>query len=733
MQRILTISNRLPISIAKRKGKLHYSHSAGGLATGLSSFHQADKNLWIGWPGIITNNVLEKQEIEAKLKSDDMYPVFLTKNQIEKYYEGFSNKTIWPLFHYFSQYAVYEKKFWETYRHVNNIFCNKVIKYAKSDDIIWIHDYQLMLLPELIRSHLPDALIGFFLHIPFPSFELFRTLPWRSEILNGILGADLVGFHTYDYARHFISAVTRLLGIEHTFGKLSLEDRTIKVDSFPMGIDYDKFSNASKNPAIKNLVEKFLKKVGNQKVLLSVDRLDYSKAITQRLKAFNLFMEKNPDFHEKVTLILIVSPSRSRVKHYRELKEQVDELVGFINGKYGTIGWTPIWYLYRNFAFPMLSALYNVADVALITPYRDGMNLIAKEYIACKSDGKGVLILSEMAGSADELGDAIKINPNDVDDIERALHEALKMPADEQVRRNRQMKNKLKRYDIHRWTKDFVYSLQQIKEERTKKAKKRITPQARQKLINHYNSSERRLIFLDYDGTLVKFSNEPGKAIPDKELLDLLNNLAASPYNEVVIISGRNKATLQEWFGELNIGLVAEHGALLRNKGNEWMSIESLKQDWKKEIYPFFEHFVDRTPGSFIEKKEFSLVWHYRKADPELGELRARDLVDTLVHLTANLNLQVLEGNKVIEVKNSGINKGRAALQWINKENWDFIFALGDDWTDEDLFKVLPKDAYSIKVGFTSSAAKCNVKTVQEVRELLNGLIMEKTNNESVE
>ncbi len=726
MRRMLIISNRLPISVTKNKNNLNYTPSTGGLATGLSSFYQTYESVWIGWPGIITHKADEQQSIISRLKKENMLPIFLSRYQIEKYYEGFSNKTIWPLFHYFTQYAIYDNHLWEAYCHVNEIFCDEVLKIARSDDIIWIHDYQLMLLPGLIRAKLPETTIGFFLHIPFPSFEMFRTLPWRNEILNGLLGADLIGFHTYDYVRHFLSALTRLLGLDSTLGKLLFEDRTIKIDSFPMGIDYQKFSNGAQQKSVINEIKKVQKQVGDQKVILSIDRLDYTKAIPPRLKAYDLFLKENPQYRKKVILILVAVPSRSKVEHYRKLKEEVDELVGRINGEYGTFGWTPIWYLYRSLQFPSLSALYNLADIAMVTPFRDGMNLIAKEYIASKTDGRGVLILSEIAGASDELGEAIQINPNDIENIKQALEEAIVMPADEQIRCNREMQKKLERYNVKRWAEDFIGSLLEIKQDQHKIAAKKMNTQTRRNLVAEYRQAEKRLIFLDYDGTLVSFNKVPDKAIPDSELLTKIKDLASSPKNEVVIISGRDKATLDGWFGELNISLVAEHGAWLRFQGKPWRTIGILDRDWKKEIYPILELYVDRTPGALIEQKEFSLAWHYRNADTGLGELRSRQLLDMLLYLTANLELQVLEGSKVIEVKNLGINKGKAAQQWISKDNWDFILAIGDDWTDEDLFKVIPSTGYSFKVGFTSTAAKFNIKSVIEVRQLLNELLEER-------
>ncbi|MBN2011217.1 bifunctional alpha,alpha-trehalose-phosphate synthase (UDP-forming)/trehalose-phosphatase [candidate division KSB1 bacterium] len=727
MSRTIIVSNRLPVNVSKRDGSLHFSQSMGGLATGLASFYKSHGSLWLGWSGYITSKIDEKKYITERLNKDHMHPVFLTRHQIESYYEGFSNNTIWPLFHYFTEHTVYDKSTWEYYKLVNKLFFEEVKHIIKPGDTIWVHDYQLMLLPGMIRQEFPDVRIGFFLHIPFPSFELFRTLPWRNYILEGILGADLIGFHTYDYVRHFLSATSRLLGLEHTLGKIHMDGRIVKIDSFPMGIDYDKFANACNDQYVQKEIDRITKNLQNQTVILSIDRLDYTKAIPQRLRAFEIFLENNPQYYEKIKLILVAVPSRSKVEHYQNLKIEVDELVGRINGNYGRLGWTPIWYLFRGLRFPILTALYNVADIALVTPFRDGMNLIAKEYIASKTCHPGVLILSEMAGAADELGEAIRINPNDIESIRQALEQALEIPHDEQIQRNQEMQSKLKRYDIHRWANDFVGSLNEIRDQQLKATAKLINTQVRRKIVDHYKKSSSRLIFLDYDGTLVSFQKSPDRATPDSQLIQLLQSLASDQSNEVVIISGRDKETLDAWFGELPLNLVAEHGAWLRETGQKWTTIESLKQDWKKDIFPIMQLFEDRTPGSLLERKTFSLAWHYRKADPGLGEMRARELVDTLSYMTSNMDLQILEGSKVIEVKNIGINKGRAALKWIVRQEWEFIFAVGDDWTDEDMFQVIPDHQYAVKVGLSATKANYNIRKTHDVRTLLNALIGDST------
>lgn len=725
MERLLIVSNRLPISVHKRKGELDFESSVGGLATALGSFYKSYNCLWIGWPGISLERIEgEQKDIKARLMSENCYPVFLSQQDIEDYYHGFSNRTIWPLFHYLTFYTVYREDLWQAYQRVNEAFSNAIMEVAQPDDIIWIHDYHLMLLPRLLREGLPRASIGFFLHIPFPSFEMFRLLPWRKEILEGLLGADLVGFHTYEYMGHFLASLRRLFGYEATLGQILTEERVVKADVFPLGIDYEHFSTAAREPRTKAEITKFRKKLGNRKVILSIDRLDYTKGIPQRLKAFDTFLERNPEYKERLTFIIALAPSRTEVGDYMLLKKQIDELVGAINGKHGTIGWVPIWYLHHSLPFHSLIALYNIADIALVTPLRDGMNLVAKEYLATKRDGKGVLILSETAGAAKELGEAIIINVNNEEELVQALEKALAMPKGEQLRHNRMMQRRLQRYTARRWAEEFIDRLLYTRRLQQEMKARELSDEAKGELISQFQKSQRRLLLLDYDGTLVPFSEKPEEAKPGEELIRLLQELANNPKNGVVLISGRDKDTLERWFGGLEIGLVAEHGVRIKERGKEWET-EALRSDWKRQLRPILELWMDRTPGSFIEEKGYSLVWHYRKADPGLGELRARELEGNLSGLTANLNLHVLEGSKVIEVKNASIDKGRAASRWISRKGWDFIMAIGDDRTDEDLFKALPPTAWSLKVGFSASAAKFNLGSSGEATALLKELVEE--------
>lgn len=727
MGKTIIISNRLPVKVQRQEDDLEFTTSEGGLATGLSTVFKSGKNKWIGWPGLYTQDEHEKKIINKKLGEENMLPVFLSEEEIRDYYEGFSNGTLWPNFHYFTEYAIYEQELWESYVKVNYKFAKEAIKIAEPGDTIWIHDYQLLMVPQMIRRKLPNTSIGFFQHIPFPSYEIFRLLPWRKELVLGVLGADLIGFHTYDDMRHFLSAVSRIAGINSLHGHLELKGRRITVDSFPMGIDYEKYANIAKTSETKNKITMFRASLGQQKLMLSIDRLDYSKGITQRLHAFELFLEKYPEYRERVSILMVVVPSRDQVEKYKELKEEIDEMVGRINGSYGRINWTPIHYFYRSFSLESLSAFYCMADVALVTPMRDGMNLVCKEFIASKLDKKGVLILSEMAGASRELSDALLINPNDVNAIVESMHHALTMPVSEQVKRNTIMQRSLKRYNVHHWVSLFMDRLADIKKLQKTMATKQIDKQTFEHILAQYKEAANRLIFLDYDGTLAPFIVDPALSKPDVKIKRIIQGFVHDPKNHLVIISGRDKNILEKWLGAYEVDIIGEHGVWLKEKGKGWRTISQLRNDWKEEMRHVMELYVDRTPGSFIEEKDYSLVWHFRKVETGLGELRSRELTEHLSYLAINNSLQVIEGDKNVEVKNIEINKGRAASLWLEKYPANFVLAIGDDWTDEDTFKVMPNEAVTIKVGLGNSAAKYSIPSHVEVLNLLQLLSTEKS------
>ncbi|MFD2247329.1 bifunctional alpha,alpha-trehalose-phosphate synthase (UDP-forming)/trehalose-phosphatase [Pontibacter ruber] len=723
MAKLIIVSNRLPVKLQEKEGKLTYKPSEGGLATGLGSIYKEGDNIWIGWPGMVVEDAEKQQQIHEDLHKESMHPVFLSEAEIKEFYEGFSNETLWPTFHYFSQYAIYDQNLWETYVEVNQKFCDEVVAQAGPEDTIWVHDYQLLLLPSMLREKLPDATIGFFLHIPFPSYEVFRLLPWRKEILEGMLGADLLGYHTYDDMRHFLSSVNRIIGHGSMHGWINTGSRSLLVDSFPMGIDYEKYATVAGSDEVKKRENIYRANFKNQKIILSIDRLDYSKGIPQRLKAFEMFLERYPEFHEKVTLVMLVVPSRDAVEKYKELKEEVDELVGRINGKYSHINWNPIQYFYRSYPLETLSAFYRMADVALVTPMRDGMNLVCKEYIASKLDQKGVLILSEMAGASKELSEALLINPNDINQLVESLHAALVMPEEEQVQHMRNMQVSLRRYNIHHWVSMFMDRLAYVKIKQLSLATSYLDDAIYKELSDSYNTASSRLFFLEYDGALVDYQGAPLRAEPDKDLLELLDTLSSSPKNRVVVVSSRDRNTMQDWLGHLKIDLIAEHGVWIKQLGAGWQTMLSLMDDWKSDIRLIMDLYVDRTPGSFIEEKEYSLVWHYRKVETGLGELRARELVSHLNFLSTNSDLQVIDGQMAVEIKAQEVNKGKATNHWLSTYPHDFILAVGDDWGDEDIFKAMPRDAYTVKIGNSYSVAKYHLDSCSEVRRLLNRLV----------
>lgn len=721
MARLIIVSNRLPVTLQRGEGGLEFSPSSGGLATGLASVHGPEKSLWVGWPGLANDAIRgEEDHIRRELLRHACSPVFLSQSEVRDYYGGFSNRTLWPLFHYFTQHARYDRREWDVYTRVNQRFADAVVEAASPGDMVWVQDYHLMLVPAMVRHRLPRATIGFFLHIPFPAYEVFRLLPWRRELLEGTLGADVVGLHTYDYVGHFLDAVQAVLGRAHEFGDITLEDgRVARVESFPMGIDAARFREAAQSAAANREVARIRRQITTEKILLSVDRLDYTKGLLERLAAYDLFLAENPAWRGRVTFILLLVPSRTRVQEYQDLKRQIDELVGRINGQRGRVDWTPIVYLYRSVSFERLVALYRTADAALVTPLRDGMNLVAKEYVACRDRG-GTLVLSEFAGAARELGEALFVNPNDVPGVAAVLRDALEMPESEQIARMQRMQNRVATGTVDRWAADVLAELAAPRRRPT--GAEWLSEVEQAATCAEFAAAPRRLLLLDLDGTLIPLAPLPSQAQPTAPLLSLLKRLSSDPRNEVVLVSGRGRTTLDAWFGALDVGLAAEHGAWIRERGVPWRATVLRDEAWKSRVVPILERFVRRTPGAWIEEKDFSLVWHYRAAEPAASRLRAPELRRVLATLTANLELHLLDGNGVLEVKASPFHKGQVAAQWLDRSAWDFVLAAGDDRTDEDMFGALPALARTIKIGSGPSSARHRLPAPAEMIALLERL-----------
>lgn len=720
--RTLIVSNRLPIKIQRKKGKLKFTDSEGGLATGLGSFYKEQGSWWLGWAGIIPKTADEEEQIRQELKKHNLIPVFLNQSEIEGFYEGFSNGTLWPLCHYQPSFMELNQQHWLSYQSVNQKFANAAIDHLSPDMRIWIHDYQLMLLPELIRKVHSDISMGYFHHIPFPPMELFKILPWREELLAGLLGADLIGFHTFENVDNFLDACFGILNLPKTLNQLKVKGRTVLIDVFPMGIDYKKYQKQATLQPTVAYAKKIKDLYKNQKIILSVDRLDYSKGILQRLMSFEILLNNYPELREKIVLHMLIVPSEDQVGQYKKLRNEIDRMVGNINAVYGRPGWQPIAYYYNSLPFLELSALYVAADVCFITSLYDGMNLVSKEYLASKQQSPGVLVISEFAGASKELSDALVINPYAVHRTSETLLEAIEMSEEEQWERLHANQAIVAKFTVHHWVNLFLQRLDEIKHQQRHEMARKV----RNKILNaikvRYDMSLNRLILLDYDGTLVGFNTNADKATPTPDVYQVLDLLAADTKNTLSIISGRKYNNLQDWFGAKDYFAIAEHGIWSNYPSHDWHLTIGLEDQWKSQIKERLQRYIDRTPGAYIEEKTHSLAWHYRKVERAFGLRQAQALLQELLQFSHELDLQLINGDRVIEIKNKQVNKGNAALSLVDKIKPDFILCVGDDATDEDMFRALPTHSVTIKVGDKQSQAKYYLEDHKEVVELLTTL-----------
>jgi trehalose 6-phosphate synthase/phosphatase len=722
MSQVLIVSNRLPISVKKEDGKLEFYPSLGGLATGLSSYANNKKNRWIGWPGIASDELTkaDQHEIVKELAKHNYTPVFLTQKQIDDFYNGYSNTVLWPLFHNLKSWGASSQectRWWRAYRQVNELFAQAALNLSVTGGRLWVHDYQLLLVPQLLRAERSDIISGFFLHIPFPAAKVLSGLPQYKKLLSGMLGADVVGFHTPLYVDNFLKSCTEA-GLGTVNGReLMLGDRSVRVADFPMGIDYEKYAAATRSPSVRAAVRRYRKRYRRQRVIVAIDRLDPSKGLVERLKAYNTLLKLYPRLHGKVVFAMVAAPSRTAIPAYQQLAKKLDKLAAEINQTYGTPKWQPVDYMNVAIPFEEVTALFQVADVAFIAPLRDGMNLAAKEFVASKR-GHGVLILSQTAGAANELPDALLVNPKRQETLVYALQQALTMRRRELRGRLKRMQQQLSTHTVQTWARDFVDTLQKPlpgTPTRTRTLKGKVELE----LINSYRVAKKHLIMLDYDGSLVPFAEDYNAAKPPKTLLRLLERLGANPLNEVVLISGRSSTDLEKWFGNLPVNLVAEHGASYKNAGRtHWHTIEKVDTKWKRLVEPILEKYAELTPGARVEIKPHSLVWHYRGASPYYAQKYAVVIKRVLKPLMKTYGLDLLQGNKALEVKNPLISKGAAAERWF-KNRYDFILSIGDDVTDEDLFAVLPDHAYGIKIGNGRTHAKYRLGSHKDTLKLL--------------
>jgi trehalose 6-phosphate synthase/phosphatase len=726
MPRVLIVANRLPVTVRATDSGVEVQKSTGGLATGLLRPHEQSGGLWIGWSGA-TDELSDHQraELDKQLAGMRLISVPLGADLVVRYYEGFSNGVLWPLFHYLLDQVPLHVRDWEPYVDANERFAEVVAEHYREGDLIWVHDYQLLLLPELLRQRLPDARIGFFLHIPFPSEELFRTLPERDRLLRGLLGADLVGFHTPAYLRHFAASLTQILGLTIEIDRVQVADREVRLGVFPMGIDAETFGTLAQDPEVQAEAQA-LRGDGSVRLLVGVDRLDYTKGIPRRLLAYEQMLRAHPELRERVRLVQVAVPSRTGVEAYQEFRSLVDGLVGRINGDFGTPHWVPVHYIYHGLSEAELVALYRAADVMLVTPVRDGMNLVAKEFVASRTDYEGVLVLSEFAGASWELPEAILVNPFDVDATAESYYRALTMGPDERRSRLVPLRARVQTYDVHRWAAAFLEQLESLTV-RAPVPRRTLggATAARHALLQRLGETEDLLALLDYDGTLVPYTATPELARPDPALLELLRALAARPRTEVHLVSGRGRETLERWLGRLPVVLHAEHGFWARGpNGSDWTAIAEIGGGWREPALEILRDITARTPGSLIEVKDVALAWHYRMADPETGPRRANELRLHLSQLLSNQPVEILAGHKVVEIRPYGVHKGRIVPPLPPERLASMtVLAIGDDRTDEDLFAAVPSNAITIKVGAGATQARFRIDGVPAARALLHSLV----------
>jgi trehalose 6-phosphate synthase/phosphatase len=727
--RLLVVSNRLPLSVKKtRDGRWRSEPTSGGLQSAMAPILKRRGGLWIGWPGYgpRVKDAGWTEQI-ARWKQELGYAaVDLPSDLARKFYEGYANQTLWPLFHSFSTRFDYDAVLWAAYVTANRRFRDAVLEHLAPGDTIWIHDYHLMLLPRMLREVAPEARIGFFLHIPFPASELLRILPRRDEVLRGLLGADLVAFQTHADLQHFRASLLRLIGLPSQMDRVLERGNSTRLEALPISIAPGEFTDlldgdAATRKELAALRERFR----GQRILLSVDRMDYTKGIPQRLRAFRKLLAGAPKLRGKVTLVQVAVPSRERIPEYERLRQEVSELVGEVNGEYGQTGWTPVVYIRRGIGRSELVALYAAADVGWVTPLRDGMNLVAKEYVACHRGADGALLLSEFAGAAAEMGEAFLVNPYDEERTASVLERILDLSVEEREDRMATLYRRVQRNNVFRWADRFLQLLDAASASRATHTE-RPDDLPVGDAVDAFRGAASRLLLLDYDGTLVPYAARPREAIPPAHVLSLLARLAAEPGVILALVSGRSRHDLETWFGRIDkLWLIAEHGAAVRPPGAAWDLVRGgPPAGWKGKVLPLLEHYLDRTPGSLIEEKEFALVWHHRLADPEFGEWLANELVATLDEMLADSELQAIRGNKTVEVRLVWANKG-SVVDRLEAEHRDATFrlAMGDDRTDEDLFDRMRDRAWTVRVGEGPSTARYSVRTPAEVCSFLGRLI----------
>jgi len=719
------VSNRLPVTVKRQAdGSLDFTKSTGGLVSGLADVHARAGALWIGHAGIYAD-LDDFAATREALAARRYVAVPLTEEEYQAYYSGMSNGTLWPLFHYFLGDTHFDPAFWRAYVQVNRQFAASVLALARPGDRVWVHDYQLMLVPGMLRAAMPTLEIAYFHHIPFPSVELFRILPGRREVLEGLLGADLIGMHTLDYVMHFQTCVTRLLGVDIEREHIRYHGRVVRLGAFPLGVDAQSIRACVHGLSAEGRIAELARVAQGQKVFIGIDRLDYTKGIPEKLRAFQLFLGENPELVGTVVFVQVCVPSREEVPRYSELRAEVERLVGQINGEFSRPGYVPLHYLHQPFSAEEVRQFYKLGDIALVTPLRDGLNLVCKEYVASRDNEDGILILSEFAGAAAEMGEALLVNPFDVPSLAQTMAAAVKMSQAERRRRMRRLRSRIAMNDNLQWSREFMKAWADAPLGAQARHSRKLEGRRTNELVRRLLRQPRRYLFLDYDGTLVPIQRNPSLALPSVATLRLLARLGQLPGVELAIITGRSRDFCEQYFANLPVSIVAEHNGFLRLRGaHHWEETGDTREleKVKADVLPHLASYVSRIPGAMIEEKATALVLHYREADSVFAHQQAYDLKESLSRILANTPYSAFQAKRAIEVKPVSANKGAAVGRlldlWGHTGDGDFLTA-GDDHTDEDMFLVEPEHNLSIFVGHAHSMARFHVETPQDLGHVL--------------
>jgi trehalose 6-phosphate synthase/phosphatase len=720
--RVAIVALRLPVRVRRSEEGVRVVPTVGGVATGLTRAVPAARRIWIGWPGTLDGLDPESMaRVTAELDRRRLVPVVLKSAEASAFYAGYPNRVLWPAFHSMPDKLPLRIDSWPAYESANATFASVTLDRTSERDLIWVHDYQLLLVPELIRTARPSARISCFLHIPFPPYDIFRLLPQGRDLLTGMLGADQVAFHTADYRANFAHAVRAQLGLRVSpdNDSVRVRGRTVRLEVAPMGIHVERFERLSARAAA-NGTRSVHRGTGEPLLLVGVDRLDYTKGIPRRLLAFEELLRRHVKWQERVVFVQVAVPSRTHVDEYHRFASETAALVGRINGEFGTSQWTPIHYITRPVSQSELVGLFRAARAAVVTPIRDGMNLVSKEFVASRIDEDGVLVLSELAGAATELVEALIVNPYDVTATADTLHQALSMTPTERKTRMRALRVRVRKHDVSDWAGRLLDASP------VRRTRPTVQRGALPEALLAAQQARHLLLLLDYDGTLVPFVVPPEAALPSPGVRRLLRQLNELRTTTTYILSGRDREFLERALGATGVGLVAEHGGWVRPPGRKrWqrgVGTSVRKPGWRQEALRLMRDFEDGTPGARIEHKSLALVWHWRGVSAAIGIRQSEELA---LQLRSRLpeSADILIGDHIIEVRPRGVDKG-AILARIRASTprGAAVIAIGDDATDEDLFRGLEKSAVTIKVGTKPTAARFSVPDVSATLELLSRL-----------